>query len=83
MLVNCEGPNFTGHRATHLQKSLCRNVAATAKKHMDKEHKQQCQEKLKSLVVQGKNLELAAAENSDYLWKSYLNNMRSGTMSFF
>ena len=81
--MNTEASNFTKDRATHLQRSLCRNVTATAKKHMDKEHKQQCQKKLKSLVVKGKNLKLAAAENSDYLWKSYLNNMRSGTMSFF
>ena len=85
MLVNCvtgEAPNFIGDQTTHLQRKLCRNVTSTAKKHMDKEHKQQHQEKLKSLVVQGKNLELASAESTDYLWKSFLYNMRSGTMKF-
>ena len=51
-----------------------------AKAHMDKQHEEQCKEKLKSLAVQGKNLELAAAENSDFLWKSNLYDMRAGTM---
>ena len=44
--------------------------------------KEQCKEKLKTLAVQGKNLELAAAENSDFLWKSHLYDMRARIMKF-
>ena len=49
---------------------------------MDMEHKQKHQKKLKSPVVQDKNLELAAVESTYYLWQSYLYNRISGTMKF-
>ena len=41
-------------------------ITDIAKKHMQKKHKDQCMEKVKSLAVQGQTLALASAENSDF-----------------
>ena len=39
-------------------------------------------EKVKALAVQGKTLELAAAESTDFTWKSFLYDLRKGTLKF-
>ena len=39
-------------------------------------------EHVSSLVVQGKLLELASAESSDAVWKSYMFDMKKGTLKF-
>ena len=80
--VGGEVPEFTGPQAASLANKFNNNVKNAAKAHIDKQHEEQCKEKLKTLAVQGKNLELAAAENSDFLWKSHLYDMRAGTMTF-
>ena len=80
--VNGEVPEFTGSQAAGLSRKFNNNVKDAAKAHMNKQHEEQCREKLRSLAVQGKNLELAAAESSDFLWKSHLCDMKAGTMKF-
>jgi hypothetical protein len=45
-------------------------------------HTQESHAKIKSLVVQGKNLAVAAAEKGDLLWKSYLYDLKAGTLKF-
>ena len=72
-----------GVNAARLQAKFNDKVKSTAKEHMDKKHEERCQEKLKSLAVQGKTLELAAAVKTDFSWKSYLYDMRAGNMKFF
>ena len=37
---------------------------------------------MKSLAVQGKTLVLAAAEATDFTWKSFLYDMKAGTLKF-
>ena len=37
---------------------------------------------LKSLVVQGQYLALAAAQKQDVIWKSFMFNMKQGTLKF-
>ena len=51
-------------------------------KHMDMQHKERCKETLKSLAVQVRNLELAAAATTDLIWKRYLYDMSAGTKKF-
>ena len=46
------------------------------------EHDKKCLEKVKSLAVQGKILELAAAESTDFTWKSFVYDLRKGTLKF-
>ena len=51
-------------------------------KHMDMQHKERWEEKLQSLAMQGRNLELAAAAKTNLIWKSYLYDMTAETMKF-
>ena len=63
--VNGEVPEFTGDQATKLQRKFNENIKITAKEHIDMKHWDQCMDKLKSLAVQGNNLELAGAADTD------------------
>ena len=69
--VNGESPEFTGNTATKLQHEFNKKVSSSAKAHIAMQHEERCEVKLKSLAVQGKNLELAAAAKTDFIWKSY------------
>ena len=80
--VNGEVPQFTGDQATSLTRKFNNNVKSSVKNHLDKQHKERCDDKLKSLAVQGRNLELAAAASTDFIWKSFLYDMKAGTMKF-
>ena len=80
--VNGESPEFTGETATKLQHEFNKKVPSSAKAHMAMQHEERCEVKLKAVAVQGKNLELAAAAKTDFIWKSYLYNMKAGTMKF-
>ena len=80
--VGGEVPRFTGDHATKLTHKFNTIVKNTAIAHVHNKHKEQCKEKLKTLAVQGKNLELAASAETDFIWKSYLHDMRAGTMKF-
>ena len=80
--VNGETPGFTEENSSKLKNYFNEAVRSTAKKHIINEHEDRCVEKLKSLAVQGKTLELAVAAETDFSWKSYLYDMRAGTMKF-
>ena len=74
--VECDIPTVT--RECDFNKS----VKNAVKKHMASEHNNKCLEKVKSLAVQGKILELAAAESTDFTWKSFLYDLKKGTLKF-
>ena len=59
-----------------------KSVKSAVRKHMAAEHETKCLEKVKALVVQGKTLELAAAESTDFTWKSFVYDLRRGTLKF-
>ena len=63
--AECDIPTVT--RECDFNKSVKKAV----KKHMSSEHDNKCLEKVKSLAVQGKILELAAAESTDFTWKAF------------
>ena len=52
--VNGEVPEFTGSQAASLARKFDNNVKDAAKAHVNKQHEEQCREKLRSLAVQGK-----------------------------
>ena len=74
--VECDIPSVS--RECDYNKS----VKTAVKKHMATEHDNKCLEKVKALAVQGKTLELAAAESTDFTWKSFLYEIRKGTLKF-
>ena len=54
-----------------------KSVKSAVRKHMNAEHDTKCLEKVKALVVQGKTLELAATESTDFTWKSFVYDLRA------
>ena len=74
--VECDIPTVTG------ECDFNKSVKNAVKKHMASEHDKKCLEKVKSLAVQGKILELAAAESTDFTWKSFLFDLKKGTLKF-
>ena len=77
-----EIPQYTREQAAKLQHNFNNSVKNTAKTHIDISHIEETQKKVKSLVVQGVNLSLDAAENSDFIWKSYMYDLKRGTLKF-
>ena len=62
-----EVPVFSGDQASKLQHQINVLVKNHAKKTIFTNHTKESHDKVKSLVVQGKNLDLAAAEEGDFL----------------
>ena len=77
-----EAPTFTGEQAGRFQKQFNHKVRNQAKANLLTKHTAESHEKVRSLVVQGKNLALATAEEGDLILKSYLFDLKSGTMKF-
>ena len=77
-----EAPTFTGEQAAKLQHRFNMSVRKQAKTNLLVKHTQESHEKVKSLVVQGRNLALAAAEQGDLIWKSYMFDLKMGTLKF-
>ena len=58
------------------------NVRTEVKKIMCLENTKKWGEHVKTLSVQGNFLALAAAEKQDVVWKSYMYNLKQGTLKF-
>jgi hypothetical protein len=80
--VDDEVPTFTGENAKKLQCQFNTKVRDTVKTHIKGKHNETCLEKVKSLAVQGKTLALAEAEGTDFTWKSFLYDLKAGTLKF-
>ena len=65
-----------------MERGFNEKVRKQAKSTLLLKHTQESHDKIKSLVVQGKNLAVAAAEEGDLLWKSYLYDLKAGTLKF-
>ena len=83
-LVSPEGtvPTFTGENAHTLQHQYDEKVRKEVKKLLCLENNEKWCKHVKSLAVQGKFLALAAAEKEDIVWKSYMFNLKQGTLKF-
>ena len=57
-------------------------VRSTLKKHIQSLHDTVWRDHVKSLTVQGNTLALAAAEECDLSWKSYMFRLKQGTLKF-
>ena len=72
-LIQCapggDVPEFNGEQSAKLQKQFNANVRKQTKASLLVKHTKESHEQIKSLVVQGKNLALAAAEEGDLIWK--------------
>ena len=75
-------PTFTGAEAGKLRHKFSEVVTNSVKAALDVERRQKWEEHVKSLTVQGHNLALAAAERQDLVWKSFIFDLKQGTLKF-
>lgn len=77
-----EMPNFTGAQAARLKHNFHTQVGNSVKSALSVERRQKWEEHVRSLTVQGHNLALAAAEKQDLVWKSFMYDLKQGTLKF-
>ena len=75
-------PKFTGEQAANLKRNFDSKISESVKAVVRNENKQKWEEHVKTLAVQGKFLALAAAEKEDVVWKSYMFDLKQGTLKF-
>ena len=75
-------PTFTGAQAGKQKHKFSEDVTNSVKAALNVERRQKWVEHVKSLTVQGKNLELASAEKQDLVWKSFMYDLKQGTLKF-
>ena len=80
--IGGEAPTFSGEQASKLQHKFNLSVRKQVKTNLLVNHSEESHDKVKSLAVQGRNLALAAAENSDLIWKSFMFDLKWGTLKF-
>ena len=77
-----EVPIYTGENAASLKHKFDAGVSSSVKTALSVENRKHWEEHVKGLAVQGHNLALAAAENQDIVWKSFMYNLKQGTLKF-
>ena len=75
-------PQFTGDQAAKLKHNFNSKVRDTAKAHIADTFNEEHVFHLNTLDVQGKSLSLVAQEATDFAWKSFLYDMKAGTLKF-
>ena len=75
-------PEFTGENAGKLQCNFNKSIRSTVNTHMREEQRGKYVSKVNSLEVQGKILALVAAEATDFTWKSFIHELKAGTLKF-
>ena len=82
--VQCKGAFLNAKNVNSVNEEIIeyKRISDTAKKHMKEVHQEKSIDKVKSLAVQGRTLELALAEKSDFTWKSFLYELKVGTLKF-
>ena len=79
--LNHKVTTFTGNKAKQLQHHFYEEVQESILVQMRVAEKEK-QLHVKPLAVQGNSLELMATEQNDVTWKSYMFNLKSGTLKF-
>ena len=75
-------PNYTGDNAKHLTAVFNHSVQRAVKKNVTLKMQEQLVNHVKTLTLQGNILSLAAFEKEDIIWKSYMFNLKAGTLKF-
>ena len=80
--VQQEIPDFDYENGERDQHKFFNDIREEVKSSLYCTNKEKWTEHVKGLVQQGKFLELASAEHEDAIWKSYIFDMKLGTMKF-
>ena len=77
-----EIPDFTGERASVQKHQFDAKVSESVKSVLRSENREKWETHVKGLAVQGNFLALASAEKQDIVWKSYMYDLKQGTLKF-
>ena len=77
-----EIPEFTGENATSSKHKFDTQVSKSVKTALSVENREHWEKHVKELAVQGHYLALASAEKQDIVWKSFMYNLKQGTLKF-
>ena len=80
--VQQEIPDFEYENGERDKRKLFNDIREEVKTSLHCSNKEKWTEHVKDLVQQGKFLELASSEHEDAIWKSYIFDMKLGTMKF-
>ena len=80
--VQQEIPNFEYENGDRDKRKFINEVREEVKTSLYCSNKEKWTDHVKNLVQQGKFLELAQAEHEDAIWKSYIFDLKHGTMKF-
>ena len=80
--VQNEMPEFVGDRAAALKHQFDRKVNDSVKALLKVQNRNKWETHVKKLAVQGNFLALASAEKEDIVWKSYMFDLKQGTLKF-
>ena len=80
--VGGEIPTSTGESSQSLRHRFNTDVSKSVKSVLLVERREHWENHVKDLVVQGQYLALAAAQKQDVVWKSFMFNMKQGTLKF-
>ena len=78
--VQGQVPNYTGERSKQLHHEFYQEVRDMVVVKVRTEEKEKQLQHVKSLVLQGNVLELLTAAQSDMTWKSYMFDLKTGTL---
>jgi hypothetical protein len=78
--VSDEIPEFSGEKASTLKYQFDCKVSDSVKAQLKVKNRDKWENHVKQLAVQGNFLALAAAEKEDIVWKSYMFDLKQGTL---
>ena len=77
-----EIPEFSGEKPSTLKYQFDCKVSDSVKSQLKVKNRDKWENHVKQLAVQGNFLALAAAEKEDIVWKSYMFDLKQGTLKF-
>jgi hypothetical protein len=77
-----ELPRGVGEQDRQLEAQITHKIQTSVTSVVRQEQQLELEKHVKSLTLQGNILALAAAEKEDVVWKSYMFNMKAGTLKF-
>ena len=85
MLMNCVGgemPSFPGQSGNKEKTKLIGDIKNTVKINIMVENEKEYATHLNTLIKQGEFLKICQKEQQDPIWKSFIHNLKKGTMKF-
>ena len=80
--VQGEIPTYSGDNSDRDRRNFNLEIKDHIKTSLTVQNQEKWTSHVKTLVQQGRFIELAEAENEDMVWKSYMFDLKQGTLKF-